>query len=65
MINMFVRRGDRVIYQDNSVLGKFKRRIGIDDGYLVCNKCKKDFFNLCPSQECYLCWCDDNDVGYY
>jgi len=61
----FARRVNKVVYQDKSLLGRFKRRIGIDDGYLVCNKCKKGFFNLCPSEVCYLCWCDDNDMGYY
>lgn len=54
-----------VKYQDNSILARFKRKIGIRDPYLICNDCKKDFFNLCPSSICYLCWCDENGVSYW
>ncbi len=54
-----------VNYQDKSLWGQFKRNIRIRDGYLICKKCKKDFFNLCPSNICYLCWCDENDVSYW
>jgi len=52
-------------YKNESLIGKFKRLIGIKDGYLICNNCKKDFFNLCPSEVCYLCWCDKNEVSYW
>jgi len=51
-------------YQDESAWGKFKRAIGIRDGYLICNKCKKDMFNLSPSEVCYFCWCDINGIEW-
>lgn len=44
------------MYQDQSFLGKFKRLVGIRDGYQICNDCKKPFFNLCESEVCYPCW---------
>ena len=52
-------------YQDESAWGKFKRSIGIRDGYLICDECKKPFFNLSTSEVCYLCWCDNNNIGYW
>ena len=44
------------MYQDESLFGKFKRLIGIRDGYQICNECKQLFFNLCKSEICYPCW---------
>lgn len=55
----------KVLYQDESFFGKFKRFLRIRDGDLICNYCGKSFFNLCPSEICYVCWCDANDVSYY
>ena len=43
-------------YVDESLLGRFKRFIGIRDGYQICCDCKKTFFNLCKSEICYPCW---------
>ena len=49
-----------VKYQDESAWGKFKRTIGIRDGRLICDECRKPFFNLSQSEVCLFCWCRIN-----
>ncbi len=50
-------------YQDNSAWGKFKRSIGMRDGYLICNDCERPFFNLCYAEVCEGCWAFFNEAG--
>ncbi len=50
-------------YQDNSMWARIKRRIGIRDGYLICNDCERDFYNLHPAEVCEGCWCFFNESG--
>ncbi len=51
-------------YRYNSLLDRFKRKIGVSDGYLICNDCEKPFFNLSPSEVCEGCWAFFNESDY-
>jgi hypothetical protein len=54
-----------LLYQNNSLIAKLKRFLGIRDGYLICNVCKEPFVNLQRSTICYFCWCDHHEVSYW
>jgi len=51
-------------YRYNSFLDILKRKMGIQDGYLICNDCEKPFFNLSPSEVCEGCWAFFNESDY-